>query len=53
MLLLLLLTAFGLCRGLSKIKVIRMLKMLKVFKMFKAIKVPKMLAMAIKSGKVV
>ena len=46
---------FGLSRGLSKIKGIRMLKMLKVFKMFMVIKVPKnkMLAMAIKSGKVV
>ena len=55
MLLLLLLIAFGLSRGLSKIKGIRMLKMLKVFSMVKAIKVPKnkMLAMAIKPGKVV
>ena len=56
MLLLLLLIAFGLSRGLSKIKVIKMMvKALKVFNMVKAIKVPKnkMLAMAIKPVKVV
>ena len=43
LLLLLLLIAFGLSRGLSKLKVI---KMVKVLNMSNAINVPKMLAMA-------